>query len=151
MVNKPKIITILARLWLALGVIFTIILCFVIYLLLLILTGDPSSDPGLYGACLMWTFIFIILLLLFTVLSFVQWDSISKFKKWAVKRSLLLSFISLLIWLGPVIYFLNTVHFSASVSLWHIFPVSMCSILIVDIVILVVSLSPAVKEFLKTQ
>ena len=147
---KPKIITLLARLWLALGVILTIILCVVSYLLLLILTEDPSSDPGLYGACLMWTLIFIILLLLFTVLSFVQWDSISKFKKWAIKRSLLLSFISLLIWIGPIIYFLNTVYFSSPVSIWYIFPVSLCSILTIDIAIIVVSITPPVREFLKT-
>ncbi|KYK24033.1 hypothetical protein AYK24_06880 [Thermoplasmatales archaeon SG8-52-4] len=146
--TKLKIITILARLWFTLGVIFTINFLFLIGFFIYAILTSSSKYSFLFIVCSIWLLILIFVLLFFSVLSFVQWDSISKFKKWAVKRSLPISFIFLLFWLGPVLYFVSETSFYP-LSFWDIFLVSMCSILIVDIVILVVSLSPAVKEFLK--
>jgi hypothetical protein len=149
MVNKPKIITVLARLWLALGIIFIINVFFFTGFLIYAILSDGSNDPGLYRACLIWTLIFIIILLLFSILSFIQWGFLSNLKKSTIKRSLILSFVTLLIWVGPTIYFVYAIH-SSTVSLWYILPFSLCSILFVDIFIIAISVSSIVKEFIKT-
>jgi hypothetical protein len=83
-------------------------------------------------------------------MSFVQWNSISKLKKWAIKRSYILSFISLLFWLLPTIFFVKITS-SHSLSFWDIFPVLLYFILLVDVYIMKLSGNPFVNEFLKTQ
>ena len=150
MVNKPKIITILGSLWLALGVIFIIPLCLASHLLLLIFTGDPSNDPGLYRACLIWVLIMFIFLLSFSILSLRQCYSIFKLKKSAIERSLIISSIVLIIW-GCVTIAVFGFQINTIENMLLIFiKIMLCSILIIDIII-ILSISPSVKEFLKTQ
>jgi hypothetical protein len=150
MVNRPKIITILASLWLALGVIFIIPLCPVSYLLIIVIfTGNPSYDPGLYRACLIWVLIMIIFLLTFSILSLRQWHSIFKLKKSAIERSLILSSIVLIFWgcITMAVFVLqnSTIEYNLLIFITII----LCSILIVDISIIILSISPLVKKFLK--
>jgi len=160
--NKPKIITKLSRLWLVLGGLFIISLCFVSLLSFdilkegnpdtnAILYGTPTAGSSLYDACMVFSFIIIIFLLLFAVLSFKQWYSVDKGKKSAIERSLILSSVLLLIWGCITIYVVYILTTATELS-WIIGPyVLLFSILIVDIAIIVVSRSPSVKEFLKTQ
>jgi len=166
--DKPKIITRLAWLWLVLGVLFIISLCLVSFLSFnvlkegnpdtnAILYGTPTAGSSLYEACMVFSFIIIIFLLLFAVFSFKQWHSVNKGKKLAIKRSLILSAAFLPIWACAttfVIYLLivSIPNITTAALLWVLAPsILSCSILIVDIAIISVSKSPSMKEFLKTQ
>lgn len=151
--EKPKAITRLVWLWLFLGGIFFFASIVFLIFLIKIIFAEHTSEPGMWTACLTAFLVIIILCITFGLFSLKIWRSIKKGSKSAIKDGFILSTVSLLIFSGPFV-------FLVSMGLGYSFPpfvsgeilpyVLLFLILIFDTIIMVISLTPSVKAFVKT-
>ena len=148
--EKTRILKILARLWLLLGITFILEAFFPIVLLIdFLITGEVNS-PYWYPFCTIGLFPVIIALFIFAMLSFKKYISLDMGDISEIKRSFILSFNFLLIF-SPITYFIILIYpISWSLDILTIGPpIFLILTLIIDITIIVFLWRPQVNEYWK--
>ena len=152
--EKPKFIVKLSRLWLFLSILLFAKTIFMgAWLIFIIFTTDKINDPSLYWGCMTYLLILVIALLCFSIISLKKQRSINKGDKSAIRGGFILSFVFLLIFGGITTYLIwSSLNSSWPIEIWLLSILILLFLsVIVNIAIIVISLSPPVKEFLKTK
>jgi len=150
--ERPKFIIKLSRLWLFLSILLFLKTIFVgTWLIFIIITTDTINDPSLYWGCMTYLFIVVVVQFCVSIISLKKQRSINKGDKSAIKGGFILSVIFLLIFGCITIYLIwAALEFSWPVEIWLLSIIILLFLtLIIDITIIVVSLRPPIKEFLK--
>lgn len=147
--EKPKIIAKLEWLWLLLGVIF--FLEAIVFSRIFLYTDEDQAVSGMQTVCLPIFILAIILFILFGLLSISKWCLIEKGGKKAINGGVILSIISLFVFVWPTGYLIwFGFEHGFPIGSWHILLyILLFLILIFNIVIMIVSSRPQVKEFAK--
>lgn len=148
--EKTRILKILARLWLLLGIIFILEAFFLIFWLIDFLTTAEVNTPNWYPFCTSILLPVIIVLFIFAILCLKKYHSLDIGDISEIKRSFILSLNFLLLFGPPTIYVFSMHQISWS---FNILTISLLIFwiltLIIDITIIVFLWRPQVKEYWK--